>query len=97
MGNIVHIDPEALQSATAVWVGDVPRTVEYEELSAAAVSDAATAEVLAAITHWPAEHAALSTARGAKASALHGSNASTTSALCVADDDSATKIGTVEV
>ena len=98
MGDVVHIDPEALQSAVTAWVGDVPRTVDYEELPAAsALSDAATAEVLAAIAHWPAAHAAMSATRDTKASAFHGDTAYTTSTLCAADDDGATNIRSVEV
>lgn len=96
MGEIVHIDPEALPVAMAAWTADVPKTVVIPELATASgVTDAATAEVMEAIAHWPGMHAAMSTARGAKASALHNATVCTTANLTAADDDGAAHISTV--
>ena len=90
MSDEVHGDVEGLDAAMGAWRASVPRAVAYELPTGA--EDAASASVLAAIAHWPAEHVTMAAHRETAASKLHTAANATADILTAADDDGAAHI-----
>lgn len=98
MADQVYLEADGLRSAMGMWRANVPGATAYPELPAAGgVDDAATAAVLAAMTHWPVEHAAMATHRESMATRLDTASVATTGILSAADDDGDAAITAVEV
>ena len=91
MSDEVRLEAEGLQSAMATWRSGVPAAVPYPEVPAD-VEDVATAGVLAAIAHWPAEHRMMATHRETAASKLEAAANATTGVLSASDQDGAARI-----
>ena len=94
MTDAVHDDTAGLEATMATWREDVPKAVPYALPPGA--DDAATAAVLAAMAHWPAEHTKMAADRESGASALHAATGVTTEILTAADDESATRISALK-
>lgn len=98
MDDPIHLEAANLRTAITDWHAKVPGAVAYPEfLPASGVDDVATAAVLAAMTHWPGEHAAMATHRESMATRLDAASVATTSIVSTADDDGAAAISAVEV
>jgi hypothetical protein len=93
MPDEVSLETEGLRATMAVWRASVPKAVPYVLPSGA--DDAATAAVLAAMVHWPGEHARMVADREAAASALHAATRATTGILTAADDQGAAGVTAV--
>lgn len=97
MADEIHAETEPLAAAVAAWRADVPATVAFPELPAAAdVEDSATAGVLAAMAHWPGEHATMGTHREASASALHTATTATIGILTETEDENAAVLAAIK-
>lgn len=90
MSDAVHVDVEGLEAAIASWRADVPKAVPYELPTGA--DDVATTAVLAAMAHWPVEHAMMAAHRETSASRLHTATNATTGILTTTDDEGAAQI-----
>jgi hypothetical protein len=90
MDVIIHDAPDDLAATMNDWRASVPVAVPYALPTGAA--DTATTAVLAAMAHWPAEHAKMAVDRARAASALHAAVSATTAILTAADDDGAAGI-----
>jgi hypothetical protein len=87
----IQVETEELPAAAAAWRAGVPTPVTYPEVPSG-VEDVASAGVLGAIAHWPAEHTAMTTQRKTAASKLETAATATTAILRSSDQDGATGV-----
>jgi hypothetical protein len=93
MSDEVSLETDGLRVTMAAWRASVPKAVPYVLPSGA--DDGASAAVLAAMAHWPPEHATMAADREAAASALHAATGATTAILTAADDEGAAGVTAV--